>query len=81
MARPVESEAVPGAGAGASSFAPTTEVVGGLAIELGETAPIGAIAGAAPGTRLNPQLLTEGAETWQAEGRSKALVTFNVTPN
>lgn len=29
----------------------------------------------------HPQLLTEGAERWQAEGRAKALVIFNVTPN
>nr|GMD11239.1 hypothetical protein BHM03_00030143 [Ipomoea batatas] len=28
-----------------------------------------------------PQLLTEGAETWQAAGRDKALVTLRTTPN
>lgn len=29
----------------------------------------------------HPQLLTEGAETWQAAGRAIALVTLRTTPN
>lgn len=33
------------------------------------------------GEDSHPQSLTGGAETRQAEGRSKALVMFNVTPN
>lgn len=30
---------------------------------------------------LQPQLVTEGAETWQAEGKDKAFVTLRATPN
>lgn len=68
--RDAESE-VPGDGAGEISFAPATEV----GVPTGETT------GSTPAPILNPQLLTGGAETRQAEGRSKALVMFNVTPN
>lgn len=74
----VESE-VPGAGTGVTAFTPAV-VAGATADMVGDPA-IGERAGAAPVSVLNPQLLTEGADTWQAAGRAIALVTLRTTPN
>lgn len=65
---------LPGAGAGATSFAPSDDAVGALADVDG------CIPGAPAGVRDIAQLVVEGAETLQRAGKVMALVTFRVTP-
>ena len=64
---------LPGAGAGATSFAPSDNAVGALADVDG------CIPGAPAGVRDIAQLVG-GAETLQRAGKLMALVTFRVTP-
>lgn len=70
----------PGDGTGAavgdiSLVAPEPDIPGTAAEDDGD------MPGAAAGVTDNPQLEKSGAETLQAAGRVKALVTFKVTPN
>lgn len=72
----IEEPDIPGAGAGACSFAATLSV--GAAAAVGDK-PL-PIVGAPAGERDKAQLVAEGAETLQSEGSVWAFVTFKVTP-
>lgn len=79
MVRAEEEPELPGAGAGATSLDPEP-AEGAAAAAPGDIAAAGESAGAPPAA-FKAHLLTEGAETRQAAGRAKALVTLRVTPS
>lgn len=79
MEREEAAESPPGAGVGACSFNPSVVAAGADAV--GIVAVLGGRAGALVGLMDNAHLVAEEADTLQAAGRERALVTLSTTPS
>lgn len=75
-----EADCALGVGAGACALSAPILTSGAAAVDGGEDS-VGERAGAPAGVIDKAQLAAEEAETLQAEGRDKALVTFKTTPS